>query len=85
MDRMEDQIEKFEAITEGGELFTIICFERIITTNALIPSSQSNLRGTIRYETICGLSVNACKDPNQFEIVQTDQVVRRTLPIPTSN
>lgn len=73
---MENKIEQFEAVTENGDKFTINCFERIVTTNSLSRFAQK-IPGAIRYETTCGLAVNTCKDPNQFEIVQTDQIVRR--------
>lgn len=73
---MEEEIERFDAVSENNDRFTIICFEHITTTKPVSGVAQ-RCGGTIRYETTCGHPVNACEDPNQFEIVQTDQVVRR--------
>jgi hypothetical protein len=73
---MEDEIERFDAVSEDGDKFTIICYERINTHTRLVGGTRRT-PGTIRYETTSGLSVNTCKDSNSFEIVQIDQIVRK--------
>ncbi len=73
---MEEEIERFDAVAENDDIFTIICYERTNTYTTLVGGTQRT-SGTIRYETSSGLPVNACKDSNKFEIVQTDQIVHR--------
>lgn len=75
---MEKEIERFDAVSDDGKRYTLICYQQYVTPprNLSGPASRP-IEGVRRWATNTGLSVNTTKDPDLFEIVQLDEIVRK--------
>lgn len=72
---MEKEIRRFIAETDDGEKFTIIEYQNF-TTHRPINGPSQTIPGLKRLTLLDGSHVNMI-DEETFQIVQTDQIIRK--------
>lgn len=75
MIKREDIIGQFQAISDSGNKYTIIEFQKIIDAGSH-DDINAEIKGMKRLATSDGQAVNF-KDSNTFEIVETSEIVRK--------
>lgn len=73
--KYKEEIDRFIAIDDNGNEFTIICFQTIIESKTL-DGKVSKIKGLKEYLTTSGTPVNAI-DSKTFKIVTTNRIVRK--------
>ena len=71
---MEEEIDRFEAVSDDGEMFTVIVYQELRESRSLTGSSWS--KGLPRLFLSDGKAVNEV-DPETFKIVETNQIIRK--------
>ena len=72
---MEELIDRFEAVSDDGQQFTVDVYQDVTTTRTL-NGAASQIRGLKRVALSDGRDVNRI-DEKTFKIVSTDQVIRK--------
>jgi hypothetical protein len=72
---MEQETRRFRAVSDDGEEFVVIEYQRIIE-HKLLSGATSVTKGLKRLALSDGSSVNQI-DPETFKVVQTDQLIRK--------
>jgi hypothetical protein len=71
---MEREVERFTAVSDDGQRHTIIAMQEMIEVNAV--GQHTWIKGLKRMQLPDGSPVNYI-DPNTFQIVHTDLIVRK--------
>lgn len=75
---MEQEIDRFEAKADDGTVYTIIEYQEFTEHRPVDSPNTEWVKGMKRLELEDGSPVNAVRnDPETFQIVATDQIVRR--------
>ncbi len=73
--KRKEEIDRFTAVDEDGNEFTIICLQTVRESKTL-DGKISRTRGLKEYITSFGVPVNAI-DSKTFQIVTTNQIIRK--------
>ena len=72
----EEIIDQFNAMGDSGEIFTVLIYQRVDELHAL-DGSTIEKRRLPHLVLLDGRLVNPTDDPNTFQIVETDEIIRK--------
>lgn len=73
---MFKELSRFEAVSKTGHHYTVVESGRIVTS-APLSGSRRELIGARDYRLDDGRDLSATSDPDEFIIVETDELIRR--------